>query len=128
MAVKLLMLMLVIGAIYFLGRYHAVRKRRLLARQAGVGLVQEEPLRREVRWALYGGGAVVGLALMLYSVHTWEKSRELVRVRVININNGQSQLYETRRHLVGVRSFQTPEGRRVALADVERMEVEEPVP
>lgn len=64
----------------------------------------------------------------LYLIQGWLAGREAVTVRVINANTGEGVTYRARREDVAGRSFRTLDGRRVTLADVERMELDEQVP
>jgi hypothetical protein len=59
----------------------------------------------------------------LYLFEGWEAGRRPVTVRVINANTGAVVTYQVSPKDVTGRSFQTLDGRRVTLADVERMEV-----
>ena len=49
-------------------------------------------------------------------------------MRVINANTGEGVTYQARREDVAGRSFRTLDGRRITLADVERMELDEKIP
>lgn len=62
---------------------------------------------------------VAGSLLWLYL--DWQKSREIVAVQVINANTGSIASYRARRADVADRHFITLDGRRVTLAEVERM-------
>ncbi len=62
-----------------------------------------------------GGGSL----LWLYS--DWEQGRRVVVVQVINVNTGAIVTYQARRSDVATRHFITVDGRKVILADIERM-------
>ena len=62
---------------------------------------------------------VTGSLLWLYL--DWEARREVVSVQVINANTGQITNYQARRGEIGQRGFETLDGRRVELSDVDRM-------
>lgn len=64
---------------------------------------------------------VSGSLLWLYL--DWREGHEVVAVRVINANTGAVTSYRARREDVEGRHFTTLDGRRVTLADVERMEL-----
>ncbi len=68
------------------------------------------------------GVLVAGTGLYLYE--GWAERRAPVLVRVINANTGAVATYRARRSDVVGRSLLTLDGRRVTLADVERMELE----
>lgn len=59
----------------------------------------------------------------LYLFEGWEAGRRPVTVRVINANTGEVITYRVSPKDVTGRSFRTLDGRRVTLADVERMEI-----
>jgi len=59
----------------------------------------------------------------LYLFEVWEAGRRPMTVRVINANTGTVVTYEVSPKDMTGRSFRTLDGRRVTLADVERMEV-----
>jgi hypothetical protein len=54
----------------------------------------------------------------------WRGNQEIVVVRVVNAHNGESVTYRARRGEIQGRRFTTLDGRRVILADVERIELE----
>ncbi len=62
---------------------------------------------------------VSGSLLWLYL--DWESGRGLVNVRVINANTGEVTSFQARRQDIGERQFTTLDGRRVTLAEIERM-------
>jgi hypothetical protein len=59
----------------------------------------------------------------LYFYQGWQAGREAVTVRVVNANTGVAVTYRARREDVSGRSFLTLDGRRVTLAEVERLEL-----
>mgnify|MGYP001818293783 CR=1 FL=1 len=77
-----------------------------------------------VRAAAYGLVAVMVAGSLLWLYLDWEASREVVAVQVINANTGEVTEYRARRSDVEGRHFTTLDGRRVTLADVERMVLE----
>jgi hypothetical protein len=72
----------------------------------------------------YGLVAVMVAGSLLWLYLDWEASREVVAVKVINANTGAVSTYRARRAEVQGRHFTTLDGRRVTLADVERMVLE----
>jgi len=63
---------------------------------------------------------LAGAALMLY--FDWREAREIVQIRVIDVRSGNLATYEAYRREIEERSFRTTDGRRVHLAETERME------
>ena len=63
---------------------------------------------------------VAGAAFYLYL--DWRGASEIVQVRVIDAGTGKSSEYEVYRGEIEDRSFRTIDGRRVILAETERME------
>jgi hypothetical protein len=74
-----------------------------------------------VRAVAYGLVAVMVAGSLLWLYLDWQARREVVAVRVINANTGAVTEYRARRADVEGRHFTTLDGRRVTLADVERM-------
>ena len=72
--------------------------------------------------------AVYGLLFLLlagstfYLVHQWNEAYRVVSLRVINSSTGEVVLYEAYKGDIEERSFLTVDGRRVTLAEVERLE------
>ena len=98
------------------------------------GQVAPPPVRRDplipvgvLRALAYGLVSVMIAGTGLYLFQGWVAGREAITVRVINANTGKSVTYQARREDVAGRSLRTLDGRRVTLADVERMELEENV-
>jgi hypothetical protein len=71
----------------------------------------------------YGLVSMMLAAAGLYLFEGWEARRRPVTVRVINANTGTVVTYQVSPKDVTGRSFRTLDGRRVTLADVERMEI-----
>jgi hypothetical protein len=78
-----------------------------------------------LRQLAYVALAVLVAGTGLYLYEGWAARRVPVLVRVINANTGATVTYRARRADVVGRSFLTLDGRRVTLADVERMELED---
>ena len=102
--------------------------------QAG-GRIAPPPVRGDpllpvgvLRALAYGAVSVMIAGTGLYLFQGWVSGREAVTVRVINANTGEGVTYQARREDVSGRSFRTLDGRRITLADIERMELEEKVP
>jgi len=107
--------------------YGAVRARLRAGRaRQGPRLTPRPPLISPARVKLLAYGLLVamvsGSMLLLYI--GWEDGREVVGVRVINANTGAMVLYQARRADVEGRQFTTLDGRRVLLAEVERLVIE----
>jgi hypothetical protein len=71
-----------------------------------------------------GAYALVGLMLAGSGVWLflhWHAQRELVELQVVNPYTGSVQSYRVRRGDIDGRSFRTPDGRRVRIAEMERM-------
>ncbi len=119
---KILLLAVVLVAAFFAIRLYLRRSGRLAS--APVGVEPERP--RLVRQILYGLLALgVGGSALYYYLH-WRSQEEVIAVRVVNIYSGEGVRYQARRGDVGWRRFTTRDGRQITLADVERLEIEEP--
>ena len=73
------------------------------------------------RTLAYGLVSVMVAGSLMWLYLEWEQGREIVAVQVINANTGSVTDYRARRQDVEGRHFITLDGRRVTLADVERM-------
>ena len=80
-----------------------------------------------LRALAYGVVSVMIAGTALYLFQGWVTAREAITVRVINANTGEGVAYQARREDVAGRSFRTLDGRRITLADVERMELDDKV-
>jgi hypothetical protein len=99
-------------------------------RRAGSGTAslpsrQEPPLPTgALRTLAYGMATVLMAGSLLWMYLDYRSAREVVTVRVINASTGSVTTYRARRSDVQGRQFNTLDGRRVTLADVDRMELE----
>lgn len=72
--------------------------------------------------------AVVALMLIgsaFYLFQRWEQARQVVDVQVVNPYNGQIQRYQSRRGDIDGRSFRTLDGRKIRIAEMERIIIDE---
>jgi hypothetical protein len=124
MFAKLLITLAVIFAAYLATR---TRARQETVRHASASEPSRGPSPM-VRAAAYALAVVMIGGSAAWLLWDWEAGREVVSVRVINTNTGQSTLYRVRSaELHGSeRGFTTLDGRRVILAPVDRMVVEDP--
>ncbi|GAB0148859.1 MULTISPECIES: hypothetical protein [Marichromatium] len=76
---------------------------------------------RALRWTAAGLVVVMLGASGFYLLHDWQRGREVVEVRVLNVASGAETRYLARRGSVEGRRFRTLDGIEVRLADVERM-------
>ncbi|MEA3276860.1 MAG: hypothetical protein U9Q81_16550 [Pseudomonadota bacterium] len=120
---------LLLTAAVILGAYLVIRLRMQRGREATAAAPtprRESLLPAGVLQAIaYGLVAVMLAGSLFWLFLDWEAEREPVTIRVINANTGDSISYQARREDVKGRHFTTLDGRRVTLADVERMELEE---
>lgn len=65
---------------------------------------------------------IVGITLAA-TAWQWFQTEDVMTVRVINSNTGDSVSYQVYRHDAGARRFQTVDGRTITVAEVERMEI-----
>lgn len=67
------------------------------------------------------GVMIAGAAL--WALTSWRDATEIVTVRVINSQTGNTLVYQAHRNDIDERSFRTVTGIRVMLAETERLEV-----
>lgn len=139
MLFKLLIPLLAIAAVYLLGRSHAVRRGEEALRQGRMDRTGSPPpalpapeggevlpLGVRIKWAIYASAIAVTLSVGWFVYSQYAAGREVVTVTVVNIQSGDQSTYQARAQEVFARSFTTLEGKRITLADLERMEVTEP--
>ena len=87
-------------------------------------LINPAPQRRLVALRLLAGGVVVILIVasgfLLYD--HWRDRHEVIFIRVIDASTGRAVDYRARRGDIEDRSFVTEDGRRIVLAETERLE------
>jgi hypothetical protein len=77
--------------------------------------------RGAVRLAAYGLVVLMLVGTGVYLLQGWQRDREVVDVEVVNAYTGEIQRYEARRGEIDRRSFHTLDGRRVQIAEMERL-------
>lgn len=127
MFLKLLLMALVIGGALLALR---MRKQRALqqspppARLLNVPVSAQSPGKKRLAQLLATGAVVLMLTgAGLYLYHQWRDAYQVVEVRVIDTRSGQFAAYQVYKGDIDGRSFTTTDGRRVTLAEVERLEV-----
>ncbi|MET0106931.1 MAG: hypothetical protein ABW072_17595 [Sedimenticola sp.] len=115
---------LLLTALVILGAVLVIR-RRAQARPAPVQVVsQPESPRKGIM--MIAATAVVALMIIgagAYVYFQWQDSNQVVNVRVIDTRSGNTVSYRAYKGDVEGRSFVTTEGRKVSLAEVERLEL-----
>ncbi|MFE8032092.1 hypothetical protein [Thiohalocapsa marina] len=79
-----------------------------------------------MRAAAYAVLALMVLGSGFYLFQRWEHAQQVVEVQVVNPYSGQVQSYEARRGDIEGRTFATLDGRRIRVAEMERLIVVEP--
>jgi hypothetical protein len=77
--------------------------------------------RGAVKLAAYGLVVLMLVGTGIYLLQGWQRDREVVDVEVVNAYTGEIQRYEARRGEIDRRSFETLDGRRVQIAEMERL-------
>jgi len=81
--------------------------------------------RNAVRTAAYALVVLMVVGSGFYVFQKWEHRREVLAVQVVDPATGRTQTYEARRGDIEGRSFTTLDGRRIRIADMERLVLEE---
>jgi len=87
------------------------------------GTPAPEPTAQLPRYLAY---ALLGIMLLgsgSFIFLEWRDQYRVVSVKVVNTNTGRSETFRARRGDVEDRAFETLDGRRVVLSDVERLEL-----
>lgn len=123
MFLKVLLIAALLLAAFLLIRW---RLRRSREADLAVATTPSPERRRLLRLLAYGfAGLLLGGGAFSY-FRDWQARQEVIGVRVVNIYSGEGVGYQARRGDVGWRRFTTLDGRSITLADVERLEIEEP--
>lgn len=77
--------------------------------------------RGAVKLAAYGLVILMLVGTALYLFQDWQHAREIVQLQVVNVYSGDVEHYEARRSDVSQRSFVTLDGRRIQIAEMERL-------
>lgn len=78
--------------------------------------------RTHVGWLATAAVVLMLFASGLFLFLTWRDANEIIRVQVIDAGSGRSATYQAFRGEIEDRSFRTTDGRRIVLAETERME------
>ncbi len=74
-----------------------------------------------VRLAAYGVVILMLVGTALYLFQDWQHDREIVQLQVVNVYSGAVEHYEAQRNDISQRSFVTLDGRRIQIAEMERL-------
>ncbi|MBK5941979.1 hypothetical protein [Halochromatium roseum] len=77
--------------------------------------------RGAVKLAAYGVVILMLVGTALYLFQDWQHAREIVQLQVVNVYSGQVEHYEAQRSDISQRSFVTLDGRRIQIAEMERL-------
>ena len=91
------------------------------------GIDHRPPLipREAVRTAAYALVALMVIGSGFYLFQDWEHRRQVIDVQVVNPATGAVDTYQARRRDIEGRSFTTVDGRRIRIADMERLVLDE---
>ncbi len=124
MLLKILLTILVIaGAVLTL----RMRRGQVEAPVSSVGRKRRNPSQRKldtpIKIVAAGLAVLMVIGVSAYLYHQWQDSYRVVTIRVIDTRSGTASQYEAYKGDVDGRQFVTTDGRTVALAEVERMEL-----
>lgn len=104
----------------------------LIWRTRNPGNARQRPLPRLVnpprsrRWPLRGLAIGVVTLMLLASAFLlyehWRDSSEVIYIRVVDAGSGRAAEYQAQRGDIAEREFTTTDGRRIVLAETERLE------
>lgn len=77
--------------------------------------------RGAVKLAAYGVVVLMLGGSGFYLFQDWQQAREIVQLQVVNIYTGETERYEARRGGIDGRRFRTLDGRRIRIAEMERL-------
>nr|CRH04792.1 Conserved exported protein of unknown function [Candidatus Magnetococcus massalia] len=127
MLTKILIILLVIAGVYATGRLHARSNGEEQQPNAPRKISppsSDESRRNPYRYGLLALLVVATIAGSI-AYARWSSGQVVQLIRVINSQSGKVVVYRARLKQIHHRDFTTLDGRRIRLADLERMEVEE---
>lgn len=122
MFVKVILPILLVFAVYIIGRLHANRRIPLEIPPPHLSyppMVWHGKMGKAALILLVA--AALSVLSMVYS--HWRSSGQLVEVQVFNVDTGKKTFYEAFKSDIHGRTFVTQDGRSITLADVERLEI-----
>lgn len=123
---KFFISVMVLGGVYLLGKLHARRGfMPHLARPTQPFSLLDFGDKEQTAFRATALGLVL-LVITLFGwfiYRDWQEAHQVVEVRVIHLQSGQITAYQALKGDLHGRSFLTLDGRRITLADVERLEV-----
>ena len=75
------------------------------------------------RWLALAAAALMVIGSAIFLWQTWRDASEVVLLKVIDTQNGQVTEYQAYRSDIDKRSFRTVDGRRINLAETDRLEM-----
>jgi hypothetical protein len=113
-----------IGVILVVALIWRTRMQGRLERPSAPRLVNPPaPARRwPVRGLAIGAGALMVVASALLLLDYWRDRNEVIFIRVVDAASGRSTSYQAQRGDIRDREFVTTDGRRIVLAETERLE------
>ena len=126
----MLMKLLITAAVAYIA-YLVVRARRQDADESAPGRASatrdKAPLipAAAVKLSAYAVLALMLTGSALYLFQHWQQARQVVEVQVINPYNGRIQAYQSRRGDIDGRTFRTLDGRKIRIAEMERIIIDE---
>jgi hypothetical protein len=125
MITKILLTLGVIGLAWLVIRNRARREQLVAEERERLVDGRQEKGTKTLRYSAYGLILFMILASCVFLYLEWQKEYRVVRVRVVNTQSGEETVYQAKRGNVDDRTFETLDGRRINVAGVERIEVEE---
>jgi hypothetical protein len=120
MVSKILFTLAVAIGVLALFRWRRQRELRVLPSPRYVAT--DSDLRPLLKWLSIAVIVMTIGGASLWLLHAWRDAGEIVTVRVFDVGSGAVTEYEVYRSDLEVRSFRTVDGRRVVLAETDRME------
>jgi hypothetical protein len=121
--------MLLLGGMYILGKRHARRgtpSEPFSLTPERRAMLYFRPIHQNaLRTTSVTLAMIVVTVIGWFVYRDWSEAHQVVEVRVVHVQTMKSSVYQAQRNKIQGRSFVTLDGRRIALADVERMEIEE---
>ncbi len=123
MLTKIIFTLAVIAVVFALVRFRN-RREQVIANNPEPKLINSLASRIPMGWIATSVLVLMVLGTALFLFLTWRDANEVIQVSVIDARSGKQSSYLAYQSDIDDRSFRTTDGRRVVLAETERMETQ----
>lgn len=120
MITKILFTALVVAVVFGAARFRAKQ-----VANAPAPAARKEAAGPSIRTMAYIIAAMVVASSAVIYVQAWMEDRQVITIRVVNTQTGETVSYDAHKGSISGRSFETVDGWKVTVSELERVEVVE---